>query len=230
MRKNKNIVIFFTVVFLVAVIINISPIRGEETKKAIVFSDLSRPQMNLALQNVLNKYNISITNSTNWKDNSDIKLKYSSALTEEEKANYDIYNLREENLYSVAQKGMGIKLNFDDIEKFLNANKEHFSDNILVFTPNTSKLFNTQDNNKPYVYDSLGKILKEDKTIIGILFESEIENMSDYDVNMIFKGSSEVKNNLCILIKKSIFNSDMEKNIFHDLKNDIDNLKGENDV
>ncbi|GKU26916.1 hypothetical protein [Clostridium folliculivorans] len=228
MKRNKNIVILFTVVFLAAVIINILPNRNDETKKVTVFSDLSSPQMNLTLQNVLNKYNISVTNSTNWRDSSDVKLKYASAVTVEEKAMYDIYNLKEESLYSVGKKGFGKKLGYSDVQKYLNSSENSFNNDILLFTPNTSHWFDSEKTNgKVYIYDRVGKIINDDETVTGILFESEIDNMSNYDVNIINKDNNEIKDALSILIKKSVFKKDTEEKIYSDLKKNIDNLKGE---
>jgi hypothetical protein len=229
MKINKKIVAIFTVIFIIAVVINVIPSKGSEKKTLSVFSDISRGNINLAVQDTLNKNDIMMNYSGNWRDVSDIKLKYSSVITDEEKSIYNIYTLKEEELYSVSKKGTGRKLNYDDIDKYLSNSYDKFSNDIILFTPNTYKWFNNYDkSNKPYIYDSVGKIIKEDETIIGILYDSEIDSIKDYDVNVIYdKQGKSIRDNLSILVKKNLIKSNKEKQIIDELKREIDNLRGE---
>ncbi|MBK1810279.1 hypothetical protein JHL18_06485 [Clostridium sp. YIM B02505] len=229
MKKNKIILGIFTLVFLVAVFINVVPRKGTEAKKVSVFSDAGRLEVNLALQDSLQKNGVNMFYTENYKDSSDVKLKYASVVTTEEKAMYDIYNLKEENLYSVDKKGLGKKLDYSEIKKHLNSGEDSFNNDILIFTPNTSHWFEKEKTNgKVYIYDGVGKIINSDETVTGILFESEIDNMANYDLNTINKDDNEIKDTLSILIKKSLFKKDTEEKIYSDLKKKIDDLKGDN--
>ncbi|GKU26911.1 hypothetical protein [Clostridium folliculivorans] len=229
MKSNRTVLIIFTIVFFVAVLINVKPSGKVVGESISVFSNNDRTDMIMAIYNGIKVDNTPVYITTDEKSNSDIKLKYNSCISTEEQKQYNIYKVRKEKLYSITKKGNGIRLTYLDIERFFNDKNNQFTNKLLLFTPNTSVWIDNyrKDNNKPYVYKPLENIIGEDETVIAIAFGSEISDLSKYDVNVIYKDNKEVEDNFCILIKKDKFGKDDEDKILSGLKKEITKLKGE---
>ncbi|MBK1810284.1 hypothetical protein JHL18_06510 [Clostridium sp. YIM B02505] len=229
MKSNRIVLIIFTIVFFVAVLINVKP-NGKVVGESIsVFCNNDRIEMTMAVYNGIKIDNTSVYITTDDKSNADIKLKYNSCISTEERQQYNIYKLRKEKLYSITKKGNGIRLTYLDIERLLNDKSNQFNNKILLFTPNTSIWIDNykKDNNKPYVYKPLENIIGEDETIIAIAFEAEISDLLKYDANVIYKDNKEVEDDFCILIKKGKFDNYEEDKILNGLNKEIPKLKGE---
>jgi hypothetical protein len=226
MSKNIKIIILSTIIFLAAIVANIiTSSKKVDNRILTVYSDISgNTELTKKIDTVVKSNNLETNITDDSKLKYDIELKYSIMISEDEKKNYDIFNIHDENIYSVASKDTSYNISYENIKDAIINNNEKKDSALIVFSANTYKWFTkymNHTNSGAYYYGYLPKILDQDKTIVGIAFDSEIPNKKVYDVKLISNdsaGAETIKDTLCLLVKRGRLDTRISQDIVNELR------------
>lgn len=219
MKKNIQIILIFTLIFIAALVVNFIPSKkSSSSDKVLIYSSFAPGRILTKLEESLVKHNMKVGYYEKDDSNANVKLKYSVSVTEEDKKLYDIYSLNKEKVYTITSKGVSREASIEDIKRASESKKE-FNDNVVVFSPLAHKFFSEYLNLsdlKAYENNSVWKIVEDDPSITGVLFQHEIDEKYKDTTKLVElkdKDISSANLSICLLVKKQTLDSEALKDI-----------------
>lgn len=225
MKSNVRIISLFTIFLILAVGVNVFPRKegGSNDKLNFYTSAYTNWQTISKIDNFLLSNDVK-TSKYEKDEDADIKLKYSSMILSDERKMYDIYQLYSDKLIAVTSGSNVNIINSQNLKEILQSQSGELNGNLIVASPCAYNWLLDHDYIKKgeiKVHIYLPEIIKEDQAVIGIAFESEIEELKQYHFNALLSNSSNkeiLSDTFYLLLKKGRIKQKVAQGLIDELK------------